>query len=90
MRPAILDKNVLEVLSPIIGFSPGAETLYDAGKEFVDQVAASSEEELLALPGIGQKRVEKIKSFLSYHGLKLNGGCNIYYLSGSKLPALKK
>lgn len=76
-KASIVDGLILEVLSPLIGFDPGARTLHRAGIVWVDQLLLTTEEELLALPGIGRKRVQKIQAFLWQHQLKLGRDVNV-------------
>jgi len=67
-----LDQFILDELTGRIGFANGACALYLAGIRWVGDLVAASEDDLQKIPGIGKRRIAKIKQYLAERGLQLN------------------
>jgi hypothetical protein len=68
---ATLDKFVISELAEVIGFSSGAFVLHKAGILCVGDLIALSESQIEKIGGIGPRRLERIKAYLSQRGLAL-------------------
>lgn len=72
---ALLDKCVIEELTPIIGFTRGSAALDEAGIELIGDLIARSEHDLAKIDGIGARKIMRIKEFLAGMGLALDAAC---------------
>jgi hypothetical protein len=68
---ATLDKFVISELAEVIGFSSGAFALHKAGILCVGDLIALPESQIEKIGGIGPRRLERIKAYLSQRGLAL-------------------
>jgi len=71
-KMSLLDKFILDEFSPLIGFTNGSEVLHTHGIQWIGDLVACTERELLELSGIGRRKVEKIKAYLEDRGLALD------------------
>jgi len=61
-------KYTLDELTESIGFSRGSLALHIAGYKTLSMLIRASEEELLAIPGIGRRKVQLIAAFFATRG----------------------
>jgi len=61
-------KYTLDELTESIGFSRGSLALHMAGFRTLAMLIRASEEELLAVPGIGRRKIQLIAEFFTTRG----------------------